>query len=86
MAGDHAKLFELHASKTSHLAEIFQFMLPNGFFLNRESRRVLESVKTELEKESYRDPELGTGDIDDLLDLLENGKPPERMDKMALST
>jgi hypothetical protein len=82
LAGDHAKLFELHASKTSHLAEIFQFMLPNGFFLNRESRRILESVKTELEKGSYREPELGTDDIDELLDLLENGSPPERMEKI----
>lgn len=81
LAGNHAKLFELHASKTSHLAEIFQFLLPNGFFLNRESRRVLESVQTELEKGSYRDPVLDTGDIDELLGLLENGSPPERMDK-----
>jgi hypothetical protein len=81
LAGDHAKLFELHASKTSHLAEIFQFLLPNGWFFNRESRRILESIQTELEKDSYRDPVLDTGDIDDLLELLEKGSPPERMDK-----
>jgi len=81
LAGDHGKLFELHASKTSHLAEIFQFLLPNGFFLNRQSRRVLESIQTELEKGSYRDPVVDTGDIDDLLELLENGSPPERMNK-----
>lgn len=82
LTGDHAKLFELHASKTSHLAEIFQFLLPNGFFLNRESKQILESVKTELEKGSYRDPELDARDIDEILELCESGKPPERMEKI----
>jgi len=82
LAGDHAKLFELHASKTSHLAEIFQFMLPNGFFLNRESQRILESVQSELEKGSYSDPVLSKKDIGDLLELHESGSPPERLEKI----
>jgi len=57
-------------------------MFPNGFFLNRDSRRILESVKSELEKGSYRDPELNPSDIDELLDLHEQGEPPERLEKI----
>lgn len=80
LAGDHAKIFELHASKTSHLAEIFQFLLPNGWFLNRESREVVESILQELERESYRDPVLGKKDIKELLELHDEGSPPERIE------
>lgn len=81
MAGDHVKLFEVHCSKISHLAEVFQFLFPNGFFLNRKSREIVESVHSELKRESYSDPVLSLKEVKELLDLHENGSPPERIEK-----
>lgn len=82
MAGDHVKLFEVHASKISHLAEILQFLFPNGFFLNRDSRGVIESVQNELKKGSYTDPVTSKQEIRDLLKLHDEGSPPERIEKL----
>ena len=75
-------MFETHATKISHLAEIFQFLLPNGFFLNRDSREVVESIRKQLERGSYREPVLDADDMDDLLELHESAPPPQRIEKI----
>jgi hypothetical protein len=82
LAGDHIKLFETHATKISHLAEIFQFLLPNGFFLNKDSREIVESIREQLDRGSYREPVLDTEDIDELLELHESAAPPRRIEKI----
>ncbi|MFU1780280.1 hypothetical protein ACM16X_02740 [Haloarcula japonica] len=88
LAGDHIKLFEVHASKISHLAEVFQFLFPNGFFLNRKAKKELDSVdepkgvKQLLEQGRYSDPDTTVEEIEEVINVFENRKPPERIEKL----
>lgn len=81
LATDNIKLFELHASKPSHLAEIFQFYLPNGFFLNQEAIESLEHVWRNLRRGNYSDTTVTADDVDEAIDYLQSGSsPPERIE------
>ncbi|WP_313694273.1 hypothetical protein [Halorarum halobium] len=56
--------------------------MPNGFFLNRDSRDIVESIQEQLERGSYREPVLDTSDLDELLELHELAPPPQRIEKI----
>jgi len=88
LEGGHIKLFEVHASKISHLAEVFQFLFPNGFFLNRKAKKELDheeepkGVKQLLEQGRYSDPDTTVSDIEDVIEVFEEEKPPRRIEKL----
>ncbi|MCU4754504.1 hypothetical protein OB919_21465 [Halobacteria archaeon AArc-curdl1] len=82
MATDNMKVFEVHATKSNHLEEIFQFMFPNGFLLNYDSIEIVDSILDQFRQGSYEDSEITQGDIKDLKDLLEHDQPLKRIEKI----
>jgi len=83
LAGEHIKLFETHAADTEHLEEIFQFMLPNGYLLNRKAMKLVDNEEQPkgiiqiLEQGRYKDPDTTVSDLQGFLDVC-RGEPPRK--------
>lgn len=82
MASGNLKIFEAHGTQPAHLKEIFQFMFPNGFLMNEDCKEILDSVLEQFDRGAYEDGDVGKQDIKDLYQLLEDGKPPDRVEKL----
>lgn len=86
LAGDHIKLFEVHAADTEHLEEIFQFMLPNGYLLNRKAKKMVDNDEEPkgiiqiMEQGRYKDPDTSVSDLRSFLDVCDSERPEKRIE------
>lgn len=80
MSSENIKCIEAHASEPAHLREIMGFTLPNGYFDKRECREELETLQSNLRKDSdsedgYQNASVKSSDIDRVLPKIDD---PER--------